>query len=97
MTTSFKQIRIRDLISPDLSFRSSAEHFFNYLKQVKDHYILVDFINVNSMSRSFAHEYTINKLNSQKNIEEINVPSNIIKMFNVIQSSPPKHKLINYQ
>ena|GEM_PF-6117528 len=42
---------------------------------------------VRSISRSFAHEYTVRKASSSKYIREINLPLNVSKMLKIVRSS----------
>ncbi|MHA1834085.1 MAG: STAS-like domain-containing protein [Candidatus Baldrarchaeia archaeon] len=90
MNSSVKTIVIRKLMSPDLTLRSSADEFFDYIESLPDTDIIIDFKNVRSITRSFAHEYTIRKARSSKRIIEINVPFNISKMFDVVKKKQKK-------
>jgi len=84
MTTS-SEVFIKDVISLDLSFRDSAERFFRYLDSLPNRRIIIDFSGVKSISRSFAHEYHIRKMESELEIVEKNVPRKIEKMFSIVK------------
>jgi hypothetical protein len=81
-----KIVRIRDESSPDLAFRDSALEFFKKLENMREKEIQIDFSNIQSISRSFAHEYIVRKTQSTKDITEINLPDNVEKMFRVVTS-----------
>jgi hypothetical protein len=83
-----KVVRIRDEISPDLAFRTSALPFFERLENMQEEEIQVDFSDILSISRSFAHEYDTRKNQSKKKITEINLPDNVEKMFRIITNRP---------
>lgn len=88
-------IMIKDSISKDLALRDYAKMFFKFLNSVPDEQITVDFVDVLSISRSFAHEYMQNKEKSAKTIREINVPVNIQKMFDIVTDHTEKPPLID--
>ncbi len=88
-------ISIKDQISKDLALRSSAEKLFAYINQLSDTKITLDFSGVTSISRSFAHEYVQNRRTSNKEILEINLSSDIKKMFELVVNNPQKMKLID--
>jgi hypothetical protein len=78
-------ISIRKALSPDLAFRLAADRLFDYLEALDVKEITIDFTGIESISRSFAHQYTIRKENSSKIIEEMNVPSHIERMFQIVK------------
>lgn len=88
-------ISIKDSISSHLAIRKSAISFFEKeVSNIPSEQLKIDFSNVLSMNHSFAHEYIVNKRSSLKQIEEINVPSNVLKMFEMAKNSidvPRKH------
>lgn len=83
-------IRIKDMVSSDLALRDSANDFFNSIESRKEHEITVDFSDIRSISRSFAHQYIIRQQKSEKKISNINIPDNVNKMFDVIKSQEKK-------
>jgi hypothetical protein len=52
--------------------------------------IVIDFCEVETITRSFAHEYVTRKERSFLRINEVNVPDNVGRMFKVIQNSEKK-------
>ena len=48
--------------------------------------IYIDFSEIKSISRSFAHEYSNRKKKTTKLITEINMLENIEKMFRIVNS-----------
>ncbi|MGD1836606.1 MAG: hypothetical protein ACPKPY_00925 [Nitrososphaeraceae archaeon] len=85
---SEKTIRISEMISSDLAFRNNADSLFDKLDSSQYDKIKLDFLDVKSISRSFAHEYSIRKKNSRKIIVEVNMPKNIEKMLRIVEKIP---------
>ena len=85
---------LKDIISEDLSLRNMASSIFNKKEFQTEEEILIDFTGIKSMSRSFAHEYLENKTRQQADIMEINVASDIKKMFEIVQDTKAKPELI---
>jgi len=86
MSTSTRTVvSIRKALSPDLAFRMAADSFFDMLEALKSTEIVVDFDEVESISRSFAHQYVLRKKRSIKKISEINVPLHVKKMFEIVK------------
>lgn len=55
----------------------------------------MDFSEIKSISRSFAHQYLIRKRASKKKITEINIPSSVAKMFSIVDSSTKKDQIVD--
>jgi len=89
MTSSIK-ILIKEQVAVDLALRDSAVAFFKFINSLKEEHIIVDFKDIKSISRSFAHEYYTQKSRSTKNISEANVPENVRKMFEVVAAPSVK-------
>ena len=85
-----KSLPIKDVISPDLALRNSAEYLFKVIDRLSDDRITVDFTGVKSITRSFADEYLNRKKSSKKMIIEINVSDVVTQMFDVIEKKPSK-------
>ena len=88
-------IKIKDIISKDLALRDTAQSFFQSLEKNHEREITVDFSEISSISRSFAHEYTLQKEKSSKKIIETNMPENIKKMFDIVKNVTSRTKLID--
>ena len=86
---------ISEFLSPDLALRYNARVLFDYLDSLPKNHLTIDFSNVKTMTRSFAQEYKSRKVRSQKTILETNVPTNIRKMFNVVETVLEKTKLVD--
>lgn len=93
--TMSNRIKISEVLSKDLALRNNANILFKKLDLVKSDKIVLDFKNVESITRSFAHQYKENKLKSDKLILEENVPLNISKMFVVVSRSLERQPLID--
>ncbi len=93
--TMSNHIKISEVLSKDLALRNNANILFKKLDSVKSDKIVLDFKNVESITRSFAHQYKENKLKSNKLILEENVPLNISKMFVVVSRSLERQPLID--
>jgi hypothetical protein len=93
MQNSEHTISIAEFISQRLGFRSSAEEFFNSIESIPVNKLKVDFKGTKSISRSFAHEYLLQKKESEKQIVDCNVPKNIQKMFYIVNNTTEKHKI----
>lgn len=85
-------IRVKEEISPDLMLRGVADAFFDKLESIKADSLVLDFAGVESISRSFAHQYILRKRTSTKTINEINVPENVSKMLALVRRSSPRGK-----
>lgn len=79
-----KTIMISEELYPNLGMNSVAKDLFEEINKSEIKKYIIDFTNVVFMSRSFTQEYLFQKLKTEKEIEEINVPENIQKMFDVI-------------
>lgn len=79
-----KTIMISEELYPNLGMNSVAKDMFDEINKSEIDKYIIDFTNVVFMSRSFTQEYLFQKLKTEKEIEEINVPENIQKMFDVI-------------
>ena len=82
---SKKMLYVADHISRYLSFRDSADDFFSYISGLDESDVIIDFSDVESITRSFAHQYLKDKETSKKRITERNMPSNIAQMFELVK------------
>lgn len=72
-------------ISSNLSFRHSADTLFEYINSLDEPRIMVDFSGIESITRSFAHQYVLNKIQSQKEILERDMSVEIKPMFELVE------------
>lgn len=85
-------IVVSEELARNLVLRDNASELFNRIESLKQKHISIDFKGAQSMSRSFAHEYLTRKNNSSKCIDEINVPTELEKAFDVVSHQPRKKK-----
>ena len=85
-----KMLCIVDNISQHLAFRDSADDFFSYTSRLEESDVIIDFSGVESITRSFAHQYLKNKKKVKKQIVEKNMPSNVMHMFELVKSQSSK-------
>src|SRR5690554_4913952 len=96
MNSQVKEIKIGDHISFDLALRASASDLFRDINTIIDDSIVINFSDVRTISRSFAHEYLTQKAASEKSIEERSVPENVRKMFAAVNRSGEKTKILDF-
>jgi len=80
-----RAIWIADHVFRHLAFRESADDLFSYISSLEESDVIIDFSGVESITRSFAHQYLKNKDMSKKRIIERNIPSNVIQMFELVK------------
>ena len=85
---------LKDKVSEDLSLRNMVLNIFKAEDFQKENQVLLDFTGIKSISRSFAHEYLQYKEKQNCEILEINVPSDIKKMFEVVEQAKIKPELV---
>lgn len=95
MSTQACKISIAHELSPDLALRDIATSFMDRLESQRYSEIVLDFSEVETITRSFAHEYVTRKAKSSLSINEVNVPDNIGRMFKVIENSEKKPRFDN--
>ena|ERR1051326_3772479 len=88
-------IYIKSAISADLALRNRADSFFDLLEKYQESQLTLDFTDVRSISRSFAHQYLVRKAASKKMIKEVRKPDHVEKMFNVVKNATTKSQLLN--
>ena len=81
------EIMIGQKIDSNLGQRLSAKDFFKELNNTSENDIIINFENVEFISRSFAHEYIHQKDKTSKNIIEKNIPIELNGMFEVVCNS----------
>lgn len=84
---------ISQIISPNLAFRHNAKEMFENIESYPEKKIILDFANVRTITRSFAHEYLSRKANTSKHIVETNVPEHVKKMFAIVENTSEKKKI----
>ena len=85
---------LKDKVSEDLSLRNMVSNIFEAEEFQNTNDVMIDFTGIKSMSRAFAHEYLQYKERQNCKVLELNMPSNIKKMFEIVKSSKTKSELI---
>jgi hypothetical protein len=97
MTTSNKQkIDLAAALSENLAFRQNADRIFDELCPPSYDEITLDFGNVATMSRSFAHQYLLRKSKSEKRFHEVGMSDNVKKMLELAGNRKPKIQLVDF-
>ena len=89
MTTSPKKITLSKALK-NLSLRYNADLIFDSIDKSKEKEIVLDFSDINFMSRSFAQQYLLRKKKSSKKVIEKNAPQVVTKMFDVVKKQKTK-------
>lgn len=90
-----QEIMIQKTINSNLGMRSSAKNFFNQINKMSNNEFVINFTNVQFMSRSFAQEYVQQKKRTDKFLKEVNLPKDVKVMFDIVtKSSKPKSKVL---
>lgn len=93
MNNQRSEIIVSERIADNLVTRRAADELFDFIESAKQNTVTLNFTNVKFASRSFVHEYLINRKNAEKRIVEINMPTKVKKMFVVVrkQRDTPVH------
>ena len=87
-------IRVSEAIAPDLMLRVVAEAFFDEIERSEEKTLTLDFTGVRSVSRSFAHQYAIQKRASKKRIVEANMTEEIARMFELVNRNQQASRMV---
>jgi hypothetical protein len=88
-----KTVVLKETLSPDLALRDTADSLFDMIEASSADKIMTDFSGIRSITRSFAHQYSIRKKASPKSIVETCVPANVRKMLNAVRHTQKKNRL----
>jgi hypothetical protein len=86
---------VQQKLSSNLAFRHSADDLFEYINSLSASKIMIDFSGITSITRSFAHQYIVNKIKSDKQIFECEMPSNIKPMFELVERQRMVQQKVN--
>jgi hypothetical protein len=88
------RVKVNDCI-PELALRKQCDDLFRYIESLPEEHIIVDFEGFDYCSRSFAHQYLINKekISSKKRIEEVNMSKFIADMFYIVKRQIERARL----
>ena len=81
------RIKLYSEMSSNLITRNSLKAVFSKINKIKEKKIIVDFENIEFVSRSCADEYLKQKAKSDKKIAEVNQSSDIKKMFEFVKNA----------
>ncbi len=86
ITSTNKQntVLLAEFISENLVFRDSVIDLFKQINESKLSKLFINFQDVQSITRSFAHQYVKMKEQSKKTIIHINIAPDIQRMFELI-------------
>ncbi|MHB1707851.1 MAG: STAS-like domain-containing protein [Thermoplasmataceae archaeon] len=88
------RLKVSQVVGPDLATRNGCDNLFLLLEQNPDDEVILDFSDVASISRSFAHEYLMKKIASAKTISEASVPHVVSRMFEFVKNQNTKKKQV---
>lgn len=91
-----KTILVAKVLSPSLFRRDSADKFFDLIEKTPEKCIKADFTNVESITRSFAHQFMIRQSKSKKVVKLENVPINVSKMFAIAKNPTLTTKAVDW-
>jgi hypothetical protein len=77
-------VKVKEHI-PNLAWRIQCDALFRYIESLPAERIIVDFEGFDCCSRSFVHQYLMNKEKSSKRIEETNMSRFLTDMFSVVR------------
>ena len=78
-----KEINLKNIYARKLGLRTTAKRLFDELENEKE--VILNFKDVEFMSRSFAQEYVFQKHNSDVKIKEENMNDFIKELLNVVE------------
>jgi hypothetical protein len=81
------RIHLQSAFAPYLALRASADRLFDSIEDSAKKEFLVDFSGVESMTRSFAHQYMLRKKQCPKKVSEANMVENV-QMVMVMSAKP---------
>lgn len=79
-------VSVRDELGRLLMIRSSVSPLFRKISRLRAARVVVDFSNVEFMSRSFADEYLQAKTVNEKSIEERHMPEEVARMLRLVSN-----------
>jgi hypothetical protein len=78
------------MLTSNLALRETAAKLVLYVEDLPNPEVILDFSDVRTITRSFAHEYCTRKRDLHKRITETNVLPDVAKMFAVVQDARAK-------
>ncbi|MBD3248535.1 hypothetical protein GF336_00635 [Candidatus Woesearchaeota archaeon] len=90
-----KKIKLIDKFEENIATRESVVDFFRWINKLVSKDIMVDFNEIEFISRSAAHEYLRQSKKSKKNISNVNMGSEVENMFEYVKSEKDIKKKSN--
>ena len=84
MEDAVSRLRIHDKLGGLLMLRSTVGPLFQQIDQLQSKRVVIDFSDVEFVSRSFADEYLSAKAASKKQVEETSVPLEARRMLELV-------------
>ena len=78
-----KEVNLRNTFAKKLGMRTTAKKLFDDIQYEKE--VILNFENVEFMSRSFAQEYVFQKHNSNVEITEANMNDFVKGLLNIVE------------
>ena len=86
------EIRLTEKYRNKLGIGPTAKKIFDEVNMYEE--AILDFENIEFMSRSFAQEYVFQKNNSNSKITEINMDGSIVQLLELVNSEYEKFNMI---
>jgi len=74
----------------NLALRNNVDILFDSIEKSKENKVLLDFKDIQFMSRSFAQQYILRKKTCKKEVEERNIEENVANMFKIVKNQKMK-------
>ena len=74
----------------NLALRNNADILFDSIEKSKEKKVVLDFKDIQFMSRSFAQQYLLRKKRCDKEIKEINIKEDVANMFEIVKNQKTK-------
>lgn len=85
------EIKLSERYDNKLGIGPTAKKIFNETTEYDE--VILNFENIEFMSRSFAQEYVFQKNNSKSKISEININENIEKLLELVSEEYEKYNI----
>lgn len=90
-----KRVVLSKEIGTNVITRNTLDRFFSKIKKYKSKEIVIDFSNINFISRSGADEYLKLKNSVRKKIKEVNQSEDVKAMFGVVSNKSRDIRVYN--
>ena len=83
------RLMLTEEVSKNLALRSTAVNLFDHAA-FREGEVELDFAGVESMGRSFAHEYLRLRSGCPHGVIEVNMPDGVEKMLEIVRNAKPR-------